>query len=423
MRKEQVLIPLVREIVKRPKLAELFFRLDPWGNPFTDEMLNDPMTLAPEMRADGPVAWSPLYQQWFFMGYEESRDVLASPHVGTANQMDVLLSVRPYTQLSDQTRALMHNLLLLTDPPDHTRQRALVSRAFTPRQVSRLEPEMDEIVDELIAGFGDRVELMDEFAVPFPAMVIAKLIGFPRQDWTYLRDSARTFSQITDPFRSFDPAEVDAASDELHRRVRALADERRENPADDLMTGLVQAQADDGDKLSDEELVSIIGLILFAGHETTSNMFGLSALHLFNNPSETAKLDADPSLWSNAIEEILRYDPTLRVAVRSALEDFESAGHKIKKGQNIVVLAQLSNRDLRRWSDADELRVDRDDPSPLSFGHGIHYCLGASLARLEMRTALPKLIAALDGYTIETDKLVWSPSLNLRGPLQMHLRR
>jgi len=109
--------------------------------------------------------------------------------------------------------------------------------------------------------------------------------------------------------------------------------------------------------------------------------------------------------------------------VRSALEDFEIAGQQIKKGQNIVVLVQLSNRDLRRWPDADELRVDREDPSPLSFGHGIHYCLGASLARLEMRTALPKLMAALDGYTIDRDKVAWSPSLNLRGPAELHLHR
>lgn len=423
MRKEQVLLPMVRQIVKRPLLANLFFRLDRWGNPYSQEFLEDPMVLASKVRPDGPVYWHPLYQQWFILGYDEAREVLASPHVGTANQMDVLLSVRPYTQLSDQTRSFLTNLLMFTDPPDHTRQRALVNRAFTPRQVARLEPTMNVLVDELIAGFGDHVDLMNDFAVPFPAMVIAELIGLPSSDWPYLNDSARALVKILDPVRGFDPAEIDQAFAELHRRVNRLASERRVDPAADLMTGLVQAQAESGDRLSDAELVAIIGLLLIAGHETTSNMLALCLLHLRDNPAEMAKLEADPELWANAVEELLRYDPTVRTDPRHALEDFEVAGKRIKKGQNIIVLVQLSNRDSRRWPDADELRVDRQEPAPLSFGHGIHYCLGANLARLELRTALPKLMSALDGYTIDRDNLVWAPSGSLRGPLELELSR
>ncbi|MEL6984623.1 MAG: hypothetical protein AAFO29_19500, partial [Actinomycetota bacterium] len=208
MRREQVLIPLVRQIVKRPRLADAFFRLDRWGNPFADEAVDDPMILAEATRSTGPVHWHPLYQQWFISGYDEAREVLASPHVGTARQVDVLLDVRPYTALSDHSRSVLQNLMLLTDPPLHSRLRGLVNRAFTPRQVARLEPMMTSMVDDLLADLGSGpdgdIELMGEFAVPFPAMVICELFGLDRSDWEWMRAISATFAQITDPIRAFD---------------------------------------------------------------------------------------------------------------------------------------------------------------------------------------------------------------------------
>ncbi len=422
MRREQLLIPLIRQVVKRPRLAEQLFRFDPWGNPFADEALADPMILAPAIRKSPPVHWHPLYQQWFVTGYDEAREVLGSPSVGTAHQMEVLLDVRPYTQLDDETRRFLGNLLLVTDPPDHTRVRALVSRAFTPRQVSRLEAKMEELVDSLLAGFGPRVELMEEFAVPFPAMVIAELLGFDHSDWRWLRRVSAELVKITDPVRAFDPEAIDAAYFELAGRVRALAAERRRQPTDDLMTGLALAEAD-GDSLSEEELIATTGLILFAGHETTSNMMGVSLIHLRDRPEQIALLKARPDLWPNAVEELLRFDPTLRSDPRTALEDFELAGAKISKGQNIIVMTQLANRDLRRLPDGDELKVDRHDPSPLTFGHGIHYCLGASLARQELRIAMPRLLDATAEYDIDHNNITWCESLSLRGPRILPLVR
>lgn len=423
MRREQVLIPLVRQIVKRKRLADLLFRFDPWGNPFSEEMLNDPMVLAPAIRESGPVYWHPLYQQWFITGYDEAREVLASPHVGTAHQMDVLLDVRPYSKMSERSTALFRNLMLLTDPPLHTRLRGLVNRAFTPRQVARLEPMMASMVDDLLSDFDDDLELMSDFAVPLPAMVISELLGFERQDWLWLRDISAKVAKLVDPIRGFEVQDIDSAVDELYERVLALADLRRAEPTDDLMSGLVLAQAEDGDRLSEDELVSVASLILFAGHETTSGMIALSVLMLREHPDQLALLREQPGLWENAIEELLRFDPTLRSDPRTANEDFELAGHKLKKGQNIVVLPQLANRDHRRLPDADEFRVDRDDPAPLSFGHGVHYCLGANLARAELRTSLPPLLDALDDYDIDRNKVEWRESISLRGPMKFPISK
>lgn len=423
MRIEQVLIPMVRQVIQRPRLADALFRFDPYGNPFSDEATEDPMSLAPNMREHGPVHWHPLYQQWFVSGYAEAREVLASPHVGTAHQMDVLLDVRPYTKLKPTARSMLRNLMLLTDPPQHTRLRGLVNRAFTPRQVSRLEPMMASMVDDLTAEFGDGVELMTDFAVPFPAMVISELFGFERSDWFWLRDLSTSLTKVVDPVRGFDPVEVGDAAEELRDRVLELAERRRANPTDDLLSGLALAEADDGDRLSEEELVSVSALILFAGHETTSNMIGLSVKMLHDHPTELELLRAQPELWPNAIEELLRFDPTLRSDPRTVMEDFELGGRQLKKGQNIVVMTQLVNRDLRRFPDADEFHVDRDDPAPLSFGHGIHFCLGANLARAELRASLPPLLDVLSGYDVDPSKISWSPSLSLRGPATFPLTK
>ncbi len=416
MRREQLLLPLVRQIVKRPRVADLFFRLDPWGNPYSEEMLDDPMVVAPGIRESGPVYWHPLYQQWFITGYEEAREVLASPHVGTANQAEVLLDVRPYTKISPRSRAMFANLMLLTDPPTHTRLRSLVNRAFTPRQVARLEPMMASMVDDLLAGFDGEIELMTDYAVPLPAMVISELFGFERTDWSWMRDLSAIFTQLVDPIRAFDPDEVDGAVDDLYARVLDLAERRRAEPHDDLITGLALAEADDGDRLSEDELVSVAALILFAGHETTSGMLALSVLTLREHPDQLALVRERPELWPNAIDELLRFDPAVRSDPRTVNEDFELAGHQLRTGQNIVVLPQMANRDHRRLADADEFRVDREDPAPLSFGHGIHYCLGANLARAELRIALPPLLDALDDYEVDRTRIEWRESISLRGP-------
>lgn len=414
----------MRWVLKHPRLADALFKLDPWGNPFSDEALRDPMGLADEMRAGGAVQWKPMYQQWFVLGYDEAREVLSSPHVGTRQQAEVLLDVPPYTKLSSTARNMFSNLLLLTDPPQHTRLRGLVNRAFTPRQVSRLDQRMSDIIDRLIEQFPDgEVELMDAFAVPFPARIIADLFGLPGDEWEWLRKVSQTLSQLIDPFRGFEVAAVDDCAQQLHDRVVALANERRADPKDDLITGLALAQDEDGDRLSEDELVGVAAIILIAGHETTAGMIPTSLLALCDNPDQRALIESRPELWPNAVEELLRYDTSLKADPRFALEEFELGGQKIKRGKNVLVLNQMANRDLNRFADADELRLDRKSPAPISFGHGIHYCLGANLAKAELGAALPRLLEALGDYTIDKDRVEWRPSVTLRVPDRFPIRR
>ncbi len=417
MQIESVVIPAMRWVVNRPRVADAMFRLDPWGSPFSDAFVDDPMVLADEIRASGPVTWRRLYQQWFVSGYDEAREMLASPHTGTSNQIRVILGITPYTKLTERSRTFFAHLLLGTDPPQHTRLRSLVNRAFTPRQVARLDDRMQAILDGLLAELdSDRIELMHDLALSFPSSVIAELFGLPETDWPWLRRVSATIAQLTDPIRSFDPAEMDATIADFHERILALAEERRAEPANDLLTGLVSAQADDGDRLSDDELVAMAGIILIAGHETTAGMIGMGLIHLAEHPDQLALLRERPELWPNAVEELLRWDTAVRSVPRAALEDFEFRGHRIKKGQNIVILPQMANRDPRRAVDADTFRVDRDELPPLSFGHGIHYCVGANLARAELNLALPALVEHLGDYRLDRSEVEWSPSIVLRRP-------
>lgn len=416
MRIESVAIPLIRQVVNRPWLAKAFFRLDSWGNPIEAATVADPMRQAAAVRADPPVVWKGLYQQWFITGYEEAREALGSTSAGVANQAEVLLDVHPFTKMSDQARQFFRNLMLLTDPPQHTRLRSLVNRAFTPRQVSGIDTRMVEIIDELIAELPEdgQFDLMTSFAQPFPARVIGELFGMPAQDLDWLRDVSTDLVKLTDVLAGFDPDEISAAVARFSERILELAEQRLEDPQDDLLTGLAQAEEADGDRLSDEELVAVAGIILIAGHETTSIMIALSLLALQEYPDQRALIDARPELWPNAVEELLRYDTALRSDPRCAIEDFELAGNKIKKGQNMLIMNNMANHDLRRWPDADTLRLDRENPAGLSFGHGVHYCLGANLARAELLAALPRLLNALGNYCIEVDAIEWRASTVLR---------
>lgn len=419
MRIESITVPLLRQVIARPWLAERLFSLDSWGNPFRPEFVADPYVDDALIRAAGPVVWKPMYQNWFVTGYDEVREVLSSPDATVSQQSEVLLDVSPYTKLSDRSRSFFENFLLLTDPPKHTRLRGLVNRAFTPRQVARLEERMSGIIDELIDDFsGDRVELMNEFAIPFPSNVIAELFGLPPERWTWMQETSLVVTGLLDPFRGFDVEVMERTISDFHDYIVELANERRADPQDDLITGLAQVE-DGSDRLSEHELVAVVGFLLFAGHETTAGMFGNSIRALAEYPEQRAMVRDNPDLWPNAVEELLRFDTSVRSDPRVAARDMELGGKKIKAGQNFVVLVGAANRDPRRFDDPHVLRLDRDDPAPISFGHGIHYCLGATLARAELRMGLARLLDVLGDYTIDPAAIEWKQSITLRAPLKL----
>lgn len=422
-RREEIALRVVRGLVRHPRLADAVFRFDRWGNILGPDRFVDPYPIYERMRAPGPVSFSPLLQQWAVVGYEEARQVLRSPSFGVAGQMDLLMDTRPYSELSDLTRALFRNALLFTDPPRHTRLRVAVSRAFTPRKVHGLEPRVRAIVDRLLHGIaGDPTpELMTSIAEPLPIQVIAELIGVPEDRWGWVTETSTVLRRVVDPFVPLDPAEVDRTFTDVATYYGALTDERAARPADDLLTDLARSEADG--QIDRTELLSLLVVLLFAGHETTTGAIGNAVVALGRHPDQRDLLRDRPELWPNAVEELLRYDTVLQTDPRQALEDVTIAGTTIKAGQNVTVMLGAANRDPARFTDPDRLRVDRDDPAPISFGHGIHHCIGAALTRLELAVALPAIVAALGPYEVDEAHLAWKTSLALRGPTHLPVRR
>ncbi len=425
MRVEQIAIPAIRGVVSRPWLAKRLFSRDRWGNPFSDDVSADPFPVFELMRADGPVAYRALYQQWFVTGYEEAVSALSSDAFVTSDQIDVLLEVRPYSQLSPQAKEFFRLWLLFIDAPDHTRLRRLVSRAFTPKRVRDLSSKIEDRTDELIAGLAASdgpMEVVEGLCAPLPVAVIAEMLGLPRERWDWSRRTTRDLVQLLDPFTSFDPVALNATIADIHDYWGGLADQRLADPQDDLMTAMVEAE-DDGDRLSRDELVALVAFIMGAGHETTTNLLGLSIIHLARNPAQRDLIRNKPELWPNAVEELIRYDSSVKISPRAAIRDVDLGGTTIPAGANVLVQLSAANRDPRKYDRPNELMLDREDPDPLSFGHGIHHCLGAALARLELRTGLEKFIEAFGDYEVDEDSIEWSGSATLRGPRRLVVRR
>lgn len=421
MRREQVLFPLIRAVGDRPRLAEALLGRDRWGNPLAPESIADPYLSVRLAERDGPVVRRALYQQWFIHGHDEIRELLSRNDLEAAAQVETLLDIRPYNQLSERTRFFLRHLLPVTDPPDHTRLRSLVARAFTPKRMASLEPSVERLTAQLLDALptAGPIDIRAGFTVPLPINVIADMLGVPEQHWP---DVARWTTQVVkllEPLVRWDPAEVDRAFDQLHDLYSDLAEQRRAKPTDDLLSALVEA-TDDGDRLTDEELVSMVATLMGAGFETTSGLLGSSILHLAEHPDQRAMMIDRPELWPNAVEELLRYDTPVKVVVRRSTAPFELAGHTIPAGANLMASLVHAHRDSRRYHDPYRLQLDRDDPRPLAFGHGIHHCLGAALARMEARIGLRALLERHPDYTVE--RVEWRRSMNLRNQEALVIR-
>jgi len=421
---EQFLIPLVRQIVSRPKLAAMFGRLDKFGNPFEEQRYIWPYPVLERMRAEGPLVYHPLYQNWFITGYEASAQVLSSPDMVTGPQIETLMKVRPYSQLSDWTRQFMANQLVFTDPPQHDRLRSLVARAFTPRQMARLETRVESLAHEMLDAVADDPEpdLFASLAQPLPINMISFLLGIPEDRWEWMSDISKVLVKVVDPFTSFDPAEMEATVQETRQVLTELADERRRNPTDDVISTLVTAN-EEGDQLTMDELVAVTTTILFAGHETTTGLLCTSMLALAQHPEQRALVQADPELWPTAVEELIRWDTSVQMIPRSAAADVKIGDKVIAKGDNVLVVLAMANRDPAEYDRPNELDLTRTGGKPLGFGHGIHYCLGQALARMELRIGLRAVIDRFGDYTIDESKVEWRQVATLRSPTTLPVKR
>ncbi len=308
--------------------------------------------------------------------------------------------------------------ILSMDPPDHTRLRTLVAKAFTVRRVEELRPRAREITKGLVKDMidaGPPVDLVDMFALSLPVAVICELLGVPVEDRPRFRvwsDNALSTSRLT-------TAEFEASREEMRDYMRGLIADHRAHPRDDLMTALIEAR-DEQDRLSELELVDLCAGILVAGHETTASQIPNFMLTLLDHPEAMDKLKADPSLIAGAVEELLRFVPLGAGAgfPRYATEDVQVGDVLVKAGEPVIVAIGAANRDGLRFSDPNTLHVENPPEQHLGFGHGVHHCLGAALARMELQEALGVLLAELPGIHVAGD-IVWKSQMLVRGPMTM----
>lgn len=315
--------------------------------------------------------------------------------------------------------------MLRVDPPDHTRLRTLVNKAFTARAVERMKPRIEAILKERVSAISKRgeMELVNDLAAPLPVIVIAEMLGVPSEDHECFRhwsdEAVRTLgdSTLNDVRRAI------AARRELEAYVGRIVEERRRDPREDLITALVRAE-EEGDRLEMKELFATILLLLVAGNETTTKLVANGTLALLRFPGEWEKLRARPELVPNAVEELLRYDGPVQLTSRLVLADGELRGKEIRKGQQLVLLLAGANRDPEQFPDADRLDVGRPSSKHLSFGNGIHFCLGAQLARLEATLAFQVLIDAFPRLRLAVPQhaIEWGDNSVLRGPKAVPLR-
>jgi len=308
--------------------------------------------------------------------------------------------------------------ILGMDPPDHTRLRTLVAKAFTVRQVEKLRPQVKqlahELLDELEAA-GPPADLVDRYALPIPVAVICRMLGVPAED----RPRFRVWSDAALSTSSLTAAEFDANMEELRAYMRQLIEEHRRAPRDDLMTALIDAR-DVNDRLSEVELVDLCVGILVAGHETTATQIPNFVLALLDHPGQLALLRERPELIGGAVEELLRFVPLGSGAsqARYATEDVEVGGTLVRAGTPVLVAVGAANRDALRFDAPGTLDISRTGMQHLGFGHGVHHCLGAPLARLELQEAIGALITRFPDLRLAGD-VVWKSEMLVRGPRVM----
>ncbi|WP_460071182.1 cytochrome P450 family protein [Streptomyces sp. YKOK-I1] len=396
---------------------------------FTPAFHQDPHQALAALRRQAPavaVITPNGLRTWLVTGYEHARALLADPRLSKDMRVGKDLIPRNFADPEKQRAFLAesgersqfpHVLsvhMLDSDPPDHTRLRRLVGRAFTARRVESLRPRIVELTDELLDGIaagGEPLDLMEELAFPVPFTVICWLLGVPPDD----RARFRRWSNLLVSGAGTD--EVRDASVEMIAYLRALIDAKRAEPADDLLSDLVHA-GDQGDQLSADELIAMAFLLLVAGHETTVNLIGNGTLAVLGHPEVRKQLDADPSLWPAAVEEFLRYDgPVTNATWRFTTEPVEVGPVVIPQGEFVTISLAAAGRDPARYPDPDRLDITRAHSASVAFGHGIHHCLGAPLARLEGQLVLSRLFARFPGLRLAVDpaELRWRSSLMMRG--------
>ena len=380
--------------------------------PFSDPDRLDLDPLYARLRQEEPVVRVRLpfgEQAWLATRYQDVKVVLGDPRFSRAAALG-----------RDEPRTTPQQIgtgILAMDPPDHSRLRRLVAKAFTARRVEELRPGTTEIADELVDAMvaaGPPADLVESFSTPLPVRVICRLLGVPPTD----QHLFRTWSEAIVSTTSLPPEQIREYMANLHAYMAGLIAQRRASPTDDLIGALVLAR-DNEDRLSEQEMVELAAGLLAAGHETTVTQISNFMYVLLTHPAKLAELRADPDLIPGAVEELLRYVPlgAASAFARYATEDLELSGVRIRAGEPVIPALSSANRDLSVFAEADGLDFTREANPHIGFGHGVHHCLGAQLARMELQVALRTLIGRLPELRLAVDEkdLPWKSGLLVRG--------
>jgi cytochrome P450 len=387
-------------------------------DPLDPAFIADPYPFYRRLRETAPVFRTPQ-GFWLVTRYEDAAFVLRDKRFGKDFVGNMRRRYGGDGGMNEPAIASLAHTMLVLDPPDHTRLRGLVTKAFTARRVADMRPRIKALVDEQLDRVADKraMDVMRDLAHRLPVIVICDMLGIPEEHRAPFLAGSNVNGRILEPVpmtrEELDQANFNTKAAGVY--FNQLCELRRREPQDDLTTELVRAE-EAGDKLSAEELEANIGLLFGAGHETTTNLIGNGLLALHRHPDQWRRLRADPSLIPNAVEELLRFDSSVQLTGRVTHTEVEVGGVKIGSEESIVILLGAANRDPAQYADPDRLDVGRQNVRPLSFGGGIHHCLGAQLARLEAELVFAALIGRLPNIELpEKDAPAWRRSFTLRG--------
>ena len=392
----------------------------------TPEYLANPYRFYGELREKVPVYFSQRMNAWVLTQYRDVAAGLCDKRLICGRRVESYAAALPHP-LREEMRPLFEHLekwIDNLDPPDHTRLRGLVNKAFTPHIVEELVPAIEEIIDQLldVAESKGQMEFIRDFAYPLPATVIASMLGVPTEDRSRFISWANDIAAYSGTGKA-DPVKTQEALrsvSTLNTYFHALAEERRVHPQKDLISTLVVLE-EMGDRLTEEELIAMCVFLLVAGHETTMALLANGLLALVHNPAQAYALQSNPGLARSAVEEFLRYESPIQHETRVAAETVEYRGVRIDEGQRVVLMIGSANRDPAIFHHPDTLDITRESNKHLAFGYGIHYCLGAPLARLEAQIAFRKVLARFPRIQFKSGNLEWRIHTSHRNPVLMQV--
>jgi cytochrome P450 len=386
----------------------------PTPDPFSPEHMGDPYPAYHALRELGRVHRTAPEGPWLVTGYEETHQLLSDSRFGEAAGRGGRIRLsRSHREGPEQLLGRV-DTMLSTEPPDHTRLRKLVSKAFTPRSIEEQRPRIQAIVDELLDAIEEtEFDLVQTLAWPLPVIVIAEMLGIPREDRErFKRWSDAMIATLGGDYSLL--AEARRSNEELVEYVSAIMEDRRRDPQADLISRLVAAE-EEGSQLSEDEILGTIALLLVAGNETTTHLISSGMLALFRHPAELERLRDDPALIPSAVEEFLRFCGPVHTTRRLALVDAELGGVSIARGEIIIAILSAANRDPAKYAHPDRFDITRNPTDSVAFGDGIHFCLGAPLARVEAQIAVSSLLQRYPRMQLADPAPEWGGTFAVRG--------